>query len=324
MPTIGSLFAGIGGIDLAFQNAGFEIAWQVEIDDFCQKVLDKNFPGITRFRDIFDCHHLPYVDVITAGFPCQPFSVAGKQRGRDDDRFLIPEMIRIIHECQPTVVFLENVPGFASLNDGAEFKALLRTLAEMGFDAQWGHIGASDIGAPHKRERWFCVAYKSVSNTRQKRFVRRHHWRKRRILHHVHRDATPCKSKWIQCKRWTCPTCQVLGKTPHIHLQGRRQTRKRFTPAYARQALSRSASCGSRSASCLESRVVRNFDGFSYRVDRHQFPAHRNIPQYHWEPTRTTNRKDGRTDRIKALGNAVVPQVIYPIAQQIYEYLLGA
>ena len=159
--TVGSLFSGIGGIDIAFQQAGFDIIWQVEIDEYATKTLDKNFPNTIKYKDIYDCNDLPYVDVITAGFPCQPFSVAGLRKGADDERFLIPKMLEVINYVQPKMVFLENVPGFPSLNDGDEFKQLLRAFTEMGFDAQWGHPRASDTGAPHRRERWFAVLPKS-------------------------------------------------------------------------------------------------------------------------------------------------------------------
>jgi len=89
---------------------------------------------------------------------CQPFSVAGNRQGKDDERYLLPEMLRIIDEVQPYAVLFENVPGFPSLNDGAEFKYLLGTLAEMGFDAEWGIVGADDLGALHRRERIWIVA----------------------------------------------------------------------------------------------------------------------------------------------------------------------
>lgn len=159
--TIGSLFAGIGGFDLAFECAGFKTVWQVEREPFCLQVLAKHFPHAARYTDIFDCHNLPYVDVITAGFPCQPFSLAGKRLGDKDERYLIPEMLRVISEVKPNVVLLENVPGFASIADGDAFKQLLQALADLGFDAEWGHLRASDAGATHTRERWFLVAYAS-------------------------------------------------------------------------------------------------------------------------------------------------------------------
>jgi len=157
--TVGSMFAGIGGFDVAFEEAGFETVWQIEKDPFCLDVLAEQFPKATRYTDVYDCHNLPHVDVITAGFPCQPFSLAGKRHGSDDERYLVPEMMRIINEVKPHVVFLENVSGFTTLNDGNEFSELLQWFAEIGYDGQWHRVRASDVGAPHQRERWFAVLY---------------------------------------------------------------------------------------------------------------------------------------------------------------------
>src|SRR6185436_15994505 len=99
----GSLFAGIGGLDLGLERAGMECAWQVEIDEYCQRVLTKHWPNVTKFRDVRECGaaNLQPVDLICGGFPCQPFSLAGKRKGSADDRHLWPEMLRIIDELRP-------------------------------------------------------------------------------------------------------------------------------------------------------------------------------------------------------------------------------
>jgi DNA (cytosine-5)-methyltransferase 1 len=350
--TIGSLFSGIGGIDLAFQNAGFDIAWQVEIDEFCQQVLEKNFPTVPKYRDIYECADLPYVDVITAGFPCQPFSVAGLRKGADDERFLIPRMIEVIDYVQPKMVFLENVPGFASLNDGNEFKQLLRTLAKMGYDAQWGHCRASDIGAPHQRERWFCVAY---TNSKRRGKVGEYSQQIRERTERTgdvddtdHSGCKPKKSiprsannKDINRKHSSSKSQRYnlksraslaeLGNTKSKCRQGYRQARKQVTSARTGTWLHRSTGCRRKQTAQFKSGLGRVVDGLSgglhrpliYDVTGHQFPAPRGVPQYDFEPPRVTDRKDLRRDRIKALGNAVVPQVIYPIAVEMYKYLMG-
>lgn len=157
--TMGTLFSGIGVPDLCGRLLGIETLWQVEKEAFPQAVLRKHFPEASLHGDIFDCHDLPYVDLIVAGFPCQPFSVAGKKLAEKDERFLVPEMLRVIDEVRPRTILLENVPHFTSLNDGNSFKQLLQALAAMGFDAEWGHLRAESYGAPHERERWFLVGY---------------------------------------------------------------------------------------------------------------------------------------------------------------------
>ena len=159
--TVGSLFSGIGGIDLGLQRAGFEIVFQVEIDDYCNRVLAKHWPNVPRYRDVRECgaHNLSAVDVLAGGFPCQPHSLAGKRRGGNDDRNLWPEFVRLIRELRPRYVLGENVPGLLSTDDGRFFGTVLRDLAESGYDAEWDCIPAAAVGAPHIRDRVFILAY---------------------------------------------------------------------------------------------------------------------------------------------------------------------
>ena len=158
--TVGDLFAGIGGFSLGMQRAGFEIAWQVEIDEWCRKVLAKNFPHAERFGDIRNAgkHNLQAVDVICGGFPCQPFSQAGKQGGTNDDRYLWPEMLRVIQELRPSWVIAENVYGLTSGKMEPIFQQVLSDLESEGYDAQPFIIPACGVDAPHQRYRVWIVA----------------------------------------------------------------------------------------------------------------------------------------------------------------------
>jgi DNA (cytosine-5)-methyltransferase 1 len=155
---MGSLFAGIGGFDLGFERAGFKTSWQVEIDPYCQKVLAKNFPEAERFGDIRECgsHNLKPVDVISGGFPCQDISTAGRGAGIEGERSgLWGDMCRIVCEIRPSFVLVENVAALLGRGMGR----VLGDLAEIGYDAEWEIISAADVGAPHLRERVWITAY---------------------------------------------------------------------------------------------------------------------------------------------------------------------
>lgn len=162
---VGSLFSGIGGFDLGLVRAGMEIAWQVEIDPFCQKVLKKHapeyWPNAKLFGDIKNVtrEELCPVELICGGFPCQPFSNAGWRNGSKDNRNLWPEYFRIIKEIRPKWVIAENVASLLTSERGRFFLGILRDLASIGYDAEWHVISACSIGFPHVRKRLFIIAY---------------------------------------------------------------------------------------------------------------------------------------------------------------------
>ncbi len=160
-PTVGSLFAGIGGFDLGFERAGFRTAWQVEIDPIRRAVLADRFPHAQRFDDVRACgrHNLSAVDVIVGGFPCQDLSTMGKRAGLAGERSgLFYEVVRIINELRPRWLVLENVTGLLSCNDGEDFAAVIGTLAECGYLGFWRVLNAQYFGVPTKRRRVFMVA----------------------------------------------------------------------------------------------------------------------------------------------------------------------
>lgn len=157
---IGSLFAGIGGLELGLERAGLgPVAWQVEMDAFCRAVLAQHWPSVDR--SVEDVRHagsatLAAVDIICGGFPCQPASVAGKRRAQHDPRWLWPEFRRVVAELRPRVVVIENVRGLRT----AGLRDVLADLAALGFDAEWACHLVSEIGAPHERPRlWILAAH---------------------------------------------------------------------------------------------------------------------------------------------------------------------
>ena len=168
-PTLGSAFAGIGGIDLGFQRAGFKTVWQVEKDSYCRKVLAKNFPATERYADIRDCgaHNLRPVDVIAGGFPCQDISHADEKVSlmtrRRAKRPMGQVACLLLDELRPQYVVVENVA--ALLGRGAA--RVLGDFAEIGYDADWEIISAADVGAEHLRERVWIVAYPYSSGCKE-------------------------------------------------------------------------------------------------------------------------------------------------------------
>lgn len=155
--TVGSLFSGVGGLDLGLERAGMEIRWQVEVDPFCLAVLQKHWPDVPKYGDIRELRgdELEYVDLVAGGFPCQSVSIAGKKRGQNDERWLWPEFARIVRVVRPKYVLVENVPGLLVRGMGD----VLGDLAEMGYDAEWLVFPARAVGAAHLRERVFIFAH---------------------------------------------------------------------------------------------------------------------------------------------------------------------
>ena len=163
-----SLCSGIGGLDLAAEWAGFETAAQCEIDDYASKVLAKNFPGVPNLHDIRTVTNerlagfgiaAAEITVISAGFPCQPYSLAGKGRGDRDERDLWGEVARVVGEVRPRWFVGENTPGLFARSNQRYFRRVLDDLAALGYSIGWGIWGACDVGAPHKRDRVFILAY---------------------------------------------------------------------------------------------------------------------------------------------------------------------
>ncbi|MDF0606612.1 DNA cytosine methyltransferase [Neisseriaceae bacterium TC5R-5] len=160
-PTIGSLFAGIGGFDIGFENAGFRTAWQVEIKPLCRAVLADRFPHAQQYEDVrqVDAHTLSRVDVLVGGFPCQDLSTMGKRRGLAGERSgLFYEVCRLARELQPRWLVLENVTGLLSCRDGTDFQAVITALAECGYVGCWRVLNAQYFGVPTKRRRVFIIA----------------------------------------------------------------------------------------------------------------------------------------------------------------------
>ena len=168
---VGSLFSGIGGFELGLERAGMEVAWQVEIEPYARRVLAKHWPDVPRCDDVRTFPPAPVkpwaVALVCGGCPCQPVSLAGHQKGEEDERWLWDDMCRVCDTLKPRWVVAENVPGLLSACDGlgrrgALFGGVLRDLAALGYVVEWHCIpagGPGGVGAPHKRLRVWIIGH---------------------------------------------------------------------------------------------------------------------------------------------------------------------
>lgn len=263
------LFAGIGGFSLAARWMGWNtVAW-VEINKYCQQVLKKNFPEAKGYGDIKEFNGTEYrgtTDIITGGFPCQPFSVAGKRKGKEDNRYLWPQMLRVIKEVRPSFIVGENVTGII----GMALEDVLASLEAEGYYTETFIIPACGVGAPHRRDRVWIVAYSDI----------------------------------LGSKRWS-KLCDWKNKDKEIRSNLLQQINGSGNKRIATNPDFQSLEVGQLKSNGEEQQTTIGSNN-------------------RWEiwPTQSgiCGRDDGipnRVDRIKALGNAIVPQVAFEIFKGI-------
>ena len=269
-----SLFSGIGGLDLAAEWAGFTTVGQCEFADYPTKVLEKHWPEVPRWRDIrtltkesfYERTGRRTVDVISGGFPCQPFSVAGKQKGKNDDRYLWPEMLRVIRELRPRCVVGENVPGIIKISAGQVVKDLERA----GYHVVVFHYEAAAVGAWHRRARVFFVGLEDMADT----------------------DGEGLQGG------------EQHGASAASEDSRERQSRP---PVGERRETIRNTLCGGRDRIARRRQLQEFADGRCWAAEPDVGRVAHGIP--------------ARVDRLKCLGNAVVPQQAYPIFKALAEEL---
>lgn len=279
-----SVFSGMGGFDLAAEMAGIRPVAFCEIDPFCQKVLKKHWPDVPIFNDIFNLSgdDIGAVDIIYGGFPCQPFSVAGKQQGKSDSRHLWPEFSRLVGEIKPRWVFAENVPGILAI----AADDVCADLERLGYEVGIWNFEAAAIGANHRRARIAFVAH-------SRRELRKQGSRKQ-----GERGAETYRRKTPPAEH-TSGASGFISDTATIHVQGQRDG----------QGQGESWRGSGRSA---ESRLGGMADGIPSWLDRDWWKIEPDIP-------RVARGIPDRVNRLKALGNAVVPAWAYPIFMAIME-----
>ena len=339
MPTVGSLFSGIGGMDLGLERAGWEVRWQVENDKYCNQVLEKHWPDVRRYGDIkaVDPGGLERVDLICGGFPCQPWSVAGRGDGESDDRNLWPDTVRVIRGVRPRLVLLENVPGILTHE---YFGTILGDLAESGYDAEWDCIPAAAVGAPHLRYRLFIVAYsRRFCGEWRGVFTEGSTWQargepntRRELVADSERpqrrtDDVACRAErqHMDAPReegsvWAGTGCEDVADTTEQSEREQTDEANTFTGGWQPRP-----EFGSGSEQMANAHGETNGHG-----ERGTCEAFRNRPQgsRHHVPTwwavepdvgRVADGIPARVDRLKGLGNAVVPQVAEWIGRRLLD-----
>lgn len=298
----GSLFSGIGGFDLAARWVGWKNLFQVEKDDWCKKVLAKNFPEVKRFSDIKDFTGYEYtdrVDVISGGFPCQPFSVAGKRKGKDDDRYLWEEMLRVVTAIRPTYVVGENVTGII----GLALDTVLFDLETQGYTTEAFIIPACGKNAWHRRDRVWIIAYSNHG----------------RILRTPGKNERTSKSEriqeWNKVEQSKLPdklwSASVFPDTATSGFQNRGN--EEVVKSEQEQKFKR---CNSIFADTDNAGLKKQRNRITEATELY---APKCSSWWQTEPKlgRVVDGLPGRVDRLKGLGNAIVPQVAYEIFSAI-------
>jgi len=325
--TFGSLFSGIGGLDLGLERAGMHCQWQVEKDAFCQKVLQKHWPDVTRYGDIRGLSDLAKVDLIAGGFPCQPHSLAGERKASDDERDLWPEFARLIRELRPRWVVGENVLGLLSSENGSFFGSILRDLAEAGYDACWFVLSAAQVGAPHLRERVFLVAHSTSRGLEKQQdpcqFANQFDPSGTHVAYSDGVRDPRQEGDITRGQRGTFESTSFLGWQDRAQGVGQADALRNGLQIRDGSQEERGA-CSTTEKCCtgqLEPGICRGSYGLPSKMDGyHRWPAGPGEQQHEWEPARIVQGKDlNRAPRLKALGNAVVPQVAEYIGRVILE-----
>ena len=336
------LFSGIGGFSLGLESTGFfETIGFVEKDKFCQKVLKKHWNNINIEEDIRNVKGERYAaDIITGGFPCQPFSVAGKRKSTADDRYLWDEMLRVIRETKPRWVIGENVEGIVNINEGMVLRQVLNDLENEGFQSQCIIIPASGIGAWHQRKRIWIVAH-SNSNRHVSEIRRGNAEEKGLPVQDRQKDSATRKSigtsdVWQTNKEYVSNsnTGFSIRENEEIQSRGNATTNGSEDVSNSECILPHGCSSTTRNSKTKQSGLECNESGNRNKVwcETKRCSEQTGSRKTWWEiesklcgvPNGVSYELDkDRSNRIKSLGNSIVPQIARQIGLSIMDAELG-
>lgn len=321
------LFSGIGGFHLGLKWSGFKFnkVYYSEIDKYANKVYKKNFPDAIPLGDItkINPEELPSIDIVTAGFPCQDISVAGKQEGINAKRSgLFYEIIRLCSVLRPKIIFLENVPNLISGDSGRWFKSVLESLAEIGYDAEWQIISAADVGAQHLRKRIWIVCYPECE------YASRNNSEKGQGIDVEMGKNILAPSRWKQSKHKPDTPGDVANTQLYGHNEGEDTGRTKKTSRDEQGEVGTEVTNGEfeRCSDDVSNTKRVNDDKSGHGTSKNggeQSAAPKILRPTGWLPEpqlgRVANGIPRRVDRLKCLGNAVVPQVVQLIGGMILD-----
>ena len=308
------LFSGIGGFSLGLESTGyFETIGFVEKDEFCQKVLKKNFNNIPIESEVRNVKGDRYkADIITGGFPCQPFSVAGKRRGTEDDRYLWDETIRVIRECKPRWFIGENVEGIINIQEGMVLRQVCDDLEKEGFEVQCIVIPASGIGAWHQRKRVWIIAH---SNSNRDRIKITGSNGEEKEIQREHREKDSTSWKFIRTNTNDVPNSNSRN------VETRRKGQRGVCKESKGQRSSSNATSFRKTLSNTNSKESQGHGvSTNMETEQRQVITERSIEEQQtwWEAqSKLCRTPDGisyeldkdRKNRIKSLGNSIVPLI---------------
>jgi len=288
--TVGSLFSGIGGLDLGLERAGMKVIWQSEIDPYANRVLAKHWPGTPNYGNIkeIDWDEIERPNIICGGYPCQPFSQAGKRRGEKDPRHLWPWVREAISQLQPDYAILENVRGHLTLGG----TTVLGELATIGYDAEWRVVSAASVGANHRRDRIIIVAHPNDAGS--------------------HRSPVFPAETGVNALGWIGRRGADVADTNGERLE--RQRAQQQTAGLARSGQNEGKSVADTDCEQLGKRRLAQNAGQTGGSRVYHGKRQEGYDGWQWwqtEPNvgRVANGVPSRVDRLRGLGNAVVPQV---------------